>query len=153
MFLYINTNIGHHLPMFQTHSLSTLLGFNCCSRKRGAIHLSDNEASNKETSSSTMIICWAFSTVAAVEGVNKVTTRDLIPLCKQEFVDCDTSYIQRCDGGLTEYGFQFIIKNGEIETEEDYPYKAKDGKCDTNIQEHKCMWIKNLQRNASVINT
>ncbi|XP_026381501.1 oryzain beta chain-like [Papaver somniferum] len=31
-----------------------------------------------------------------------------------------------------DYGFQFIIKNGGIDTEDDYPYKAKDNKCDVN---------------------
>lgn len=30
-----------------------------------------------------------------------------------------------------DYGFQFIINNGGIDTEEDYPYKAVDGRCDT----------------------
>lgn len=31
-----------------------------------------------------------------------------------------------------DYGFQFIINNGGIDTEEDYPYRARDGACDTN---------------------
>jgi hypothetical protein len=28
--------------------------------------------------------------------------------------------------------FEFIIKNGGIDTEADYPYKAVDGQCDIN---------------------
>ena len=28
--------------------------------------------------------------------------------------------------------FDFIIKNGGIDTEDDYPYKAVDGRCDIN---------------------
>ncbi|RZC66932.1 hypothetical protein C5167_010621 [Papaver somniferum] len=76
--------------------------------------------------------CWAFSTIAAVEGVNNIATGELISLSEQELVDCDTSYNQGCNGGLMDYGFQFIIKNGGIDTEDDYPYKAKDNKCDVN---------------------
>ncbi|CAI0429425.1 unnamed protein product, partial [Linum tenue] len=76
--------------------------------------------------------CWAFSTVGAVEGINQIVTGELITLSEQELVDCDTSYNQGCNGGLMDYGFQFIINNGGIDTEEDYPYKAVDSVCDSN---------------------
>ncbi|KZV41175.1 hypothetical protein F511_10309 [Dorcoceras hygrometricum] len=74
--------------------------------------------------------CWAFSTVAAVEGVNKIVTGDLVVLSEQELVDCDKAYNQGCNGGLMDYAFQFIIKNGGIDTSVDYPYNARDGTCD-----------------------
>ncbi|KAJ6679066.1 CYSTEINE PROTEASE [Salix purpurea] len=75
--------------------------------------------------------CWAFSTIAAVEGVNKIVTGDLIVLSEQELVDCDNSYNEGCNGGLMDYAFEFIINNGGIDTEDDYPYLGRDGKCDT----------------------
>lgn len=37
--------------------------------------------------------------------------------------------------------FDFIIKNGGIDTEDDYPYKAVDGKCDINRENAKVVSI------------
>ncbi|KAI5387591.1 senescence-specific cysteine protease SAG39 [Lathyrus oleraceus] len=76
--------------------------------------------------------CWAFSTVAATEGINQITTGKLVSLSEQELVDCDTKgEDQGCEGGLMEDGFEFIIKNGGITSETNYPYKATDGSCNT----------------------
>ncbi|GAU44454.1 hypothetical protein TSUD_93080 [Trifolium subterraneum] len=76
--------------------------------------------------------CWAFSTVAATEGINQITTGKLISLSEQELVDCDTKgEDQGCEGGLMEDGFEFIIKNGGITSEVNYPYKAIDGSCNS----------------------
>ena len=74
---------------------------------------------------------WAFSAIGAVEGINQIVTGDLITLSEQQLIDCDTSNYG-CDGGFVTDAFDFIIKNGGIQSDKDYPYTAKDGKCDTS---------------------
>ncbi|XP_038971284.1 senescence-specific cysteine protease SAG39-like [Phoenix dactylifera] len=76
--------------------------------------------------------CWAFSAVAAMEGITKLSTGKLISLSEQELVDCDTKgEDQGCGGGLMDDAFKFIIKNGGLTTEANYPYEATDGTCNT----------------------
>ncbi|GJU13728.1 cysteine protease XCP1-like protein [Tanacetum coccineum] len=43
--------------------------------------------------------CWAFSTVAAVEGINQIVTGNFTKLSEQELIDCDTSFNNGCNRG------------------------------------------------------
>jgi C1A family cysteine protease len=69
--------------------------------------------------------CWAFSTTGAVEGAWFLKNGTLVSVSEQQLVDCSTAQgNQGCDGGLMDYGFQYIVDNKGITGEVNYPYTA-----------------------------
>lgn len=74
--------------------------------------------------------CWAFSTTGATEGAHALATGKLVSLSEQQLVDCSSAQGNAgCNGGLMDQGFQYIITNQGICTEDAYPYSAADGTC------------------------
>lgn len=92
--------------------------------------------------------CWAFSTVAVVEGIHQIKTGKLVSLSEQELVDCDT-LDDGCDGGVSYHALQWITTNGGITAEDDYPYTAKDDICNTTKLSHHAASISGFQRVAT----
>ncbi|CAK8530693.1 unnamed protein product [Lathyrus sativus] len=78
--------------------------------------------------------CWAFSTVASIEGIVAIKTGTLISLSEQELLDCvpDGGCVE---GGYVPDGFKWVEGNQGVASRADYPYTASKGDCrNTTIQ-------------------
>ncbi|XP_010244743.1 PREDICTED: zingipain-2-like [Nelumbo nucifera] len=75
--------------------------------------------------------CWAFSSAGAIEGINYIVTRNLISLSEQQILDCSPK--GDCGGGWISVAFQWVIGNGGISSEDNYPYIGQKGICKNNV--------------------
>lgn len=77
--------------------------------------------------------CWTFSTTSCVESHNILKNGKMVLLSEQNLLDCAQAFGNHgSNGGLPSHAFEYIRYNGGIDTEDSYPYEAKEGKCKFN---------------------
>lgn len=74
-------------------------------------------------------VCWAFASCGALEAAHFIKTGKLIPLSVQNLVDCAKPDEQQCYFGSYSTAYNYIEKNGGIETSDSYPFKVEKDKC------------------------
>ena len=84
--------------------------------------------------------CWAFAATGNLEGLYAIHKGNLRTFSEQMLVDCDTTD-SGCNGGLMEYTFEWLKKNGGIMFDSDYPYKGIKSTCKSNKSKYADMTI------------
>jgi len=77
--------------------------------------------------------CWAFSAVGNIESINAIVNGNLVSLSEQQIVDCDVdSDDEGCNGGWMHSAMDYVIDQGGIQSDKDYPYTGRDDDCKFN---------------------
>ena len=96
--------------------------------------------------------CWAFSTMANLEGQYYKKKGTMVTLSEQMLVDCDT-IDSACNGGLMEYAFTWLKQNGGIMTDADYPYVGYKQSCKTDPSKYIDMKVTGYKKLGSSSST
>eukprot|EP00999_Lentomonas_sp_LEN2_P002997 NODE_853_length_1153_cov_212.752437_g811_i0.p1 GENE.NODE_853_length_1153_cov_212.752437_g811_i0~~NODE_853_length_1153_cov_212.752437_g811_i0.p1 ORF type:complete len:323 (+),score=79.77 NODE_853_length_1153_cov_212.752437_g811_i0:69-1037(+) len=85
--------------------------------------------------------CWSFGCTGNVEGQWHLAGHTLIGFSEEELVQCDHIAAMGCHGAQNLYqSYEWIIRNGGIDTERDYPYTSGTGvvgQCNTQKTQKK----------------
>ncbi len=72
--------------------------------------------------------CWAFSVTTALETFMRNNNYNVSRLSEQELVNC-SPYDYGCNGGMMHTAFNYIIENGGLYTNDDFPYLGITENC------------------------
>jgi cathepsin L len=74
--------------------------------------------------------CWAFGAIAAQESAWAIAHGQLYSLSEQDLVDC-VVLVHGCNGGNADIAYLWVVlfQDGYFNTQANYPYTAKQGKC------------------------
>jgi len=91
--------------------------------------------------------CWAFSTVASLEGAHFAKSGKLLSLSEQMLVDCD-KVNSGCNGGYPDKAFGWVKSNGGIAARPQYPYVGKRGTCKKVASAVQVTAVNRVQKNS-----
>ena len=92
--------------------------------------------------------CWAFSTTGSMESRYFLANGTLPRLSEQQFVDCAKAQgNEGCNGGMPDWAFEYAKTTG-IETESQYAYTGRDGKCSANKDGVKVVSYADVKKNS-----
>jgi len=74
--------------------------------------------------------CWAFSATENIESIWAIAGHGLHELSPQQIVDCCNEAEYGCNGGYPYVAYDCVHRDGGLDYMKDYPYRARDGKCD-----------------------
>jgi len=78
--------------------------------------------------------CWAFTTVANIEGLYYNQNKELKILSEQELLDCNTNN-SGCSGGTLPLAFNYVKNAKGISLRSRYPYVGSQKQCNSTPQE------------------
>ena len=94
---------------------------------------------------------WAFTTMSNLEGLYAIHEGTFKKFSAQMLIDCDTNN-SGCNGGLMEYSFNWLKKNG-IMLESDYPYTGKKQVCKSDKTKYINMKVTGYKKLGSSTST
>ncbi|KAK9714568.1 hypothetical protein RND81_06G104000 [Saponaria officinalis] len=99
--------------------------------------------------------CWAFATVAALEGIYKIKTGISASFSEQSLIDC-VHKNHGCSNGNMANAYDYIKSTG-ITVETIYPYEAKQGECRPKqpvltIKDHKVVGPNDVNALLAAVN-
>jgi C1A family cysteine protease len=90
--------------------------------------------------------CWAFAATGTIESAWHIKNSKKVTLSEQQLVDCSKPQGNKgCEGGLVSKAFKYIMANGGLTGEKNYPYKTKEKTCNTEKSQKIEASIKNFK--------
>jgi cathepsin F len=78
--------------------------------------------------------CWAFSTIANIEGQYAKKYKSLESFSEQQLIDCDHSN-NGCNGGIMDAAFNYIKRAGGLMKRSSYPFTGYRGVCKLRLNQ------------------